>query len=122
MILCAPTRASLNLDLDALCPESYRGNTPDEERLLVFASELQRQYSHLYPERRPLLLCPANEYGVKVSLWPNSVCLRVCVFACVETPVYLCVHESEVCVDVSQANAPRVVPALHLAGLLFLCG
>lgn len=72
--------ASLNLDLDALCSESYRVNTPDEERLLVFASELQRQYSHLYPERRALLLCPANEYGVMVSMWPNT--LRVCVCVC----------------------------------------
>ncbi|XP_075882922.1 dynein regulatory complex subunit 7 isoform X2 [Nelusetta ayraudi] len=64
--------ASLNLDLDALCPESYRVNTPDEERLLVFATELQRQYSHLYPERTPLLLCPTNEYGVKFV----STCLK----------------------------------------------
>lgn len=77
-----PYSASLNLDLDALCLESYRVNTPDEERLLVFTTELQRQYSHLYPERTPLLLCPTNEYGVKVSTRPNPVCLCVC--ACVE--------------------------------------
>lgn len=82
VILCVSHSASLNLDLDALCPESYRVNTPDEEQLLVFALELQRQYSHLYPERRPLLLCPANEYGVKVSMWPNTLCL--CVFECVD--------------------------------------
>lgn len=80
-----PVSDSLSLDLDVLCPESYRVNTPDEERLLVFANNLQRQYSHLYPERRPLLLCPANEYGVKVTtpgytvthFHPNTVCVCV---------------------------------------------
>ncbi|XP_041655972.1 dynein regulatory complex subunit 7 [Cheilinus undulatus] len=46
-------------------PESYRTNSPDEIRLLDIAHNFQRQLSHLYPERRPLLLCPFNECGVK---------------------------------------------------------
>uniref|UniRef100_A0A8C4IG21 Dynein regulatory complex subunit 7 n=1 Tax=Dicentrarchus labrax TaxID=13489 RepID=A0A8C4IG21_DICLA len=56
----------LNLDKpDELSPESYRVNSPDEVRLLAIADNFQRQYSHLYPDRKPLLLCPVNECGVK---------------------------------------------------------
>ncbi|XP_035512918.1 dynein regulatory complex subunit 7 [Morone saxatilis] len=55
-----------NLDKpDELSPESYRVNSPDEVRLLAIADNFQRQYSHLYPDRKPLLLCPVNECGVK---------------------------------------------------------
>ncbi|XP_070695107.1 dynein regulatory complex subunit 7 [Pempheris klunzingeri] len=50
---------------DQLCPESYRVNSPDEIRLLAIADNFQRQYSYLYPNRKPLLLCPVNEFGVK---------------------------------------------------------
>ncbi|XP_074500922.1 dynein regulatory complex subunit 7 [Sebastes fasciatus] len=58
----------LSLKLDQageLYPESYRVNSPDEIRLLAIADNFQRQYSHLYPDRKPLLLCPINECGVK---------------------------------------------------------
>ncbi|XP_027131457.1 dynein regulatory complex subunit 7 isoform X3 [Larimichthys crocea] len=47
------------------CPESYRVNSPDEVRVLAIAESFQRQYSYLYPDRKPLLLCPVNECGVK---------------------------------------------------------
>lgn len=87
-----PVSNSSSLDLDALCPESYRVNTPDEERLLVFAKDLQRQYSHLYPERRPLLLCPTNEYGVKV-MTPDTLSPKCCVCVC----LVLCVCVTLVC-------------------------
>lgn len=53
---------------DELCPESYRVNSPNEIRLLAIADNFQRQYSHLYPDRKLLLLCPVNECGVKVTL------------------------------------------------------
>ncbi|XP_072222491.1 dynein regulatory complex subunit 7 [Leuresthes tenuis] len=46
-------------------PESYRTNSADEIRLLAIADNFQRQYLLLYPDRKPLLLCPANECGVK---------------------------------------------------------
>ncbi|XP_078734975.1 dynein regulatory complex subunit 7 [Lampetra fluviatilis] len=46
-------------------PPSFRENSPREEELLVLADSFQRQYSLLYPDRRPLLLCPANECGVQ---------------------------------------------------------
>ncbi|XP_040009242.1 dynein regulatory complex subunit 7 [Xiphias gladius] len=52
-------------EVDNLCPESYRINSPDEIRLLAIADNFQRQYSHLYPDRKPLLLCPVNECGMK---------------------------------------------------------
>ncbi|KAM8755120.1 dynein regulatory complex subunit 7 isoform 1-T2 [Acanthopagrus schlegelii] len=56
---------NLNLEVDDLCPESYRVNSPDEIRLLAIVENFQLQYSHLCPERKPLLLCPVNECGVK---------------------------------------------------------
>nr|XP_046253588.1 dynein regulatory complex subunit 7 isoform X2 [Scatophagus argus] len=71
-----PSELLLRLDTDELCPESYRVNSPDEMRLLAIADSFQRQYSHLCPERKPLLLCPANECGVKkfvsTTLQPTS--------------------------------------------------
>lgn len=61
--------SSLKLDqADQLCPESYKVNSPNEIQLLSIAVNFQRQYSHLYPDRKPLLLCPVNEFGVKVTL------------------------------------------------------
>lgn len=58
---------SLTLDnADKLCPESYRRNSPNEVRLMAVADSFQRQYAHLCPDRRPLLLCPTNEWGVRV--------------------------------------------------------
>ncbi|XP_029291047.1 dynein regulatory complex subunit 7-like isoform X3 [Cottoperca gobio] len=62
----APQELLLKVDqADGLCPESYRINFPDESRLLAIGDNFQRQYSHLYPDRKPLLLCPVNECGVK---------------------------------------------------------
>ncbi|XP_053174100.1 dynein regulatory complex subunit 7 [Scomber japonicus] len=46
-------------------PDSYRLNSCDETRLLDISLNFQRQYSLLFPERKVLLLCPANECGVK---------------------------------------------------------
>uniref|UniRef100_I3KBQ5 Dynein regulatory complex subunit 7 n=1 Tax=Oreochromis niloticus TaxID=8128 RepID=I3KBQ5_ORENI len=61
---------------EKLLPESYRSNSPEEIRLLAIAENFQRQYSHLCPDRKPLLLCPVNECGVKkfvsTSLRPTS--------------------------------------------------
>ncbi|XP_030590090.1 dynein regulatory complex subunit 7 isoform X2 [Archocentrus centrarchus] len=60
---------------EELLPKSYRSNSPEEIRLLAMADSFQRQYSHLCPDRTPLLLCPVNECGVKfvsTSLRPTS--------------------------------------------------
>ncbi|CAJ1084316.1 dynein regulatory complex subunit 7 isoform X3 [Xyrichtys novacula] len=53
-----------NLEED-LSPESYRVNSANETRMLNIAHNFQRQFSFLFPERTPLLLCPVNECGVK---------------------------------------------------------
>nr|XP_014265736.1 dynein regulatory complex subunit 7 [Maylandia zebra] len=50
---------------EKLLPKSYRSNSPEEIRLLAIAENFQRQYSHLCPDRKQLLLCPVNECGVK---------------------------------------------------------
>ncbi|XP_007946245.1 dynein regulatory complex subunit 7 [Orycteropus afer afer] len=45
-------------------PLSYKINTPKEEQLLQVADNFSRQYSHLCPDRVPLLLYPLNECHV----------------------------------------------------------
>ncbi|KAG7224306.1 hypothetical protein INR49_000549 [Caranx melampygus] len=52
-------------ELEMVYPESYRMNSPEEIRLLAMAENFQRQFAHLFPDRKPLLLCPVNECGVK---------------------------------------------------------
>lgn len=47
-------------------PKSYTENCPDEKHLLFIANSFQRHFSLLYPDRKPLLLCPVNECGVQV--------------------------------------------------------
>nr|XP_020470660.1 dynein regulatory complex subunit 7 [Monopterus albus] len=61
-----PQEPLLNMDeADVWYPESYMMNSADETRLLAIADNFQRQYSFLYPDRKPLLFCPVNECGVK---------------------------------------------------------
>ncbi|MEQ2251426.1 hypothetical protein ILYODFUR_010831, partial [Ilyodon furcidens] len=50
---------------EELHPESYRINSPKEEQLLEIADNFQHQYLLLYPDRKPLLLFPVNECGVR---------------------------------------------------------
>uniref|UniRef100_A0A8D3AZF0 Coiled-coil domain-containing protein 135 n=1 Tax=Scophthalmus maximus TaxID=52904 RepID=A0A8D3AZF0_SCOMX len=68
---------SRELDMtDDSCPESHRINSADEIRLLAIADNFRCQYSHLFPDRKPLLLCPLNECGVRkfvsTTLRPTS--------------------------------------------------
>ncbi|CAN2389309.1 Dynein regulatory complex subunit 7 [Pristimantis euphronides] len=46
-------------------PSSYTQNCPKEQVLLDMAENFCRQYKHLYPNRKPLLMSPLNECGVK---------------------------------------------------------
>ncbi|XP_056875636.1 dynein regulatory complex subunit 7 [Takifugu flavidus] len=52
-------------------------NSSSEARMVEIAENFQRQYSHLFPERRPLLMCPENENGIKkfvsTTLRPTAV-------------------------------------------------
>ncbi|XP_012732541.2 dynein regulatory complex subunit 7 [Fundulus heteroclitus] len=55
-----------NLHLsEEILPESYRINSAKEKQLVEIADNFQRQYLLLYPDRKPLLLCPVNECGVR---------------------------------------------------------
>ncbi|XP_026802213.3 dynein regulatory complex subunit 7, partial [Pangasianodon hypophthalmus] len=47
------------------CPASYSENSAQEKLLVSMAENLHAQYSYLYPDRKPLLLCPVNEFGVQ---------------------------------------------------------
>ncbi|XP_047196321.1 dynein regulatory complex subunit 7 isoform X3 [Hippoglossus stenolepis] len=61
-----PRQLLLSLNMaDSSCPESHRINSAAQIRLLTFANNFQRQFSHMYPDRRPLLLFPTNECGVQ---------------------------------------------------------
>ncbi|XP_055049255.2 dynein regulatory complex subunit 7 [Misgurnus anguillicaudatus] len=52
------------LDLSK-CPSSYTQNSPKEKLMLAMAENFRQQYALLYPDRKPLLLCPVNECGVQ---------------------------------------------------------
>ena len=45
-------------------PDSYTTNNEAEEKAISFANNFRRQYMHLYNDRKPLFLSPANEHGV----------------------------------------------------------
>ncbi|KAG7254698.1 hypothetical protein CRUP_008417, partial [Coryphaenoides rupestris] len=47
------------------CPASYQLNSPPEKKLLDIADNFISQYSYIFPNRKPLFLCPLNECGVK---------------------------------------------------------
>ncbi|XP_009864481.1 PREDICTED: coiled-coil domain-containing protein lobo homolog [Apaloderma vittatum] len=46
-------------------PSSYKTNSPKEKKLLRVADHFLQQYTHLCPDRKPLLLPPVNECGVE---------------------------------------------------------
>ena len=51
----------------ACYPKSYTENSEKEKNILSCCGNFQRQYSHLYPDRKPLFLTPKNECGIEVS-------------------------------------------------------
>ncbi|KAL6595936.1 hypothetical protein LY90DRAFT_667193 [Neocallimastix californiae] len=46
-------------------PKSYTSNTEKENMILKYVSNFNRQYSQQFPNRKKLMLCPENEYGIK---------------------------------------------------------
>lgn len=46
-------------------PKSYLSNTSKEETVLEYVEDFRRQYVQVFPDRRPLLLCPKNEAGLR---------------------------------------------------------
>ncbi|KAJ3109852.1 hypothetical protein HDU97_000082 [Phlyctochytrium planicorne] len=46
-------------------PESYYTLSKKEELVLKYVENFNRQYVQLYPGRKELFLCPANEFGIK---------------------------------------------------------
>lgn len=45
--------------------KSYTTNTSKEETVLEYVEDFRRQFVQVFPDRRPLLLCPKNEAGVR---------------------------------------------------------
>ncbi|ORX55289.1 hypothetical protein BCR36DRAFT_321219 [Piromyces finnis] len=46
-------------------PKSYISNTEKENMILKYVSNFNRQYTQQFPNRKKLMLCPENEYGIK---------------------------------------------------------
>ena len=44
---------------------TYNTNDTNEKLVLAYVEDFNKQFTQLYPERRPLLLCPRNECGVR---------------------------------------------------------
>ena len=52
------------LDISSL-PHSYKSNSTKEELALEYAENFRRQFISLFPDRKPLILFPKNECGVR---------------------------------------------------------
>src|SRR4029434_10886332 len=62
---CRPAkREELN---NKQCPLSYKRNCQKEKLLIALAENFRRQFTHLYPDRKPLFLSPLNECGVEAQ-------------------------------------------------------
>ncbi|KAF3860949.1 hypothetical protein F7725_001204 [Dissostichus mawsoni] len=59
-------REPMKMEKSVSASQELQVNSPDQIRLLAIADNFQRQYSLLYPDRKPLLLCPVNECGVSL--------------------------------------------------------
>ena len=46
--------------------ESYYTNSPKESIILGYVDNFVRQYGQLFPGRKELLMCPFNEFDIKV--------------------------------------------------------
>lgn len=55
----------VKLGLHAGHPKSYSTNTTKEETVLEYVEDFRRQFVQVFPQRRPLVLCPKNECGVR---------------------------------------------------------
>ncbi|XP_039619776.1 dynein regulatory complex subunit 7 isoform X2 [Polypterus senegalus] len=49
-------------------PPSYKENTPKERSIFAMVENFRLQYAYLYPDRKPLILCPLNECKVQKSV------------------------------------------------------
>ena len=57
-------------------PSSYVSVTPKERLLLLFAENFRRQFSEIYPNRKPPILAVANECGIQVMIiYQSKNCL-----------------------------------------------
>jgi len=54
----------IKLDLSEF-PQSYKENNVKEKEILQIAENFRRQYIHLYRDRKPIFVTPANECGVE---------------------------------------------------------
>ena len=87
-------------------PRSYAENSPRENLVLAYAENFRKQYTHLYRDRKPLLLNPLNELNVEVISWDN-VCFNFynnSDFVC-NNLVYFCLKKF-VCTTVFPTKLP----------------
>ncbi|KAM3877116.1 dynein regulatory complex subunit 7-like [Diretmus argenteus] len=59
------------------CPASYTVNRCQEVRLLAIADHFCNLYMHFFPDRKPLLVCPVNECGIKKFVSTTLRCTQL---------------------------------------------
>lgn len=72
-----------------LFPESYKENSNKEKLILKYAENFQKQYVHLFRDRKPLFMNPVNEcaceagenlYNDTFFMWKTSTHLAINLF------------------------------------------
>ncbi|KAG2470228.1 DRC7 protein, partial [Polypterus senegalus] len=72
-------------------PPSYKENTPKERSIFAMVENFRLQYAYLYPDRKPLILCPLNECKVQPKyLYSSSTVLRFQQGTCFDFAILLC--------------------------------
>ncbi|KAM3860447.1 dynein regulatory complex subunit 7-like [Diretmus argenteus] len=59
------------------CPASYTGNCCQEIRLLAIADHFCTLYIQFFPDRKPLLVCPVNECGIRKFVSTTLRCTQL---------------------------------------------
>ena len=68
LLNCLPSLNVLSFREVSDYPISYKINSKKELYMLSCCENFQRQYSHLYRDRKPLFFAPKNECGVEVCI------------------------------------------------------
>eukprot|EP00951_Prasinocladus_malaysianus_P031089 scaffold295968_cov51-Prasinocladus_malaysianus.AAC.1 len=55
------------VNLSSSMPRAYVTHSPKEKRIIDYVDDFQRTFREIYPQRRPLILLPENECGVRLE-------------------------------------------------------
>lgn len=72
IILAWPPIFNVEFEGKKFFPEKYTKNSEKEKLSLLYAENFRRQFIHMFPNRRPLLLAADNECGLQVFFYNKS--------------------------------------------------